>query len=115
MDHKLLIVLFNLEKGTPAMAANCLARWAHMLNQYEYTIECWRTTDHGNADHLPAGDDPLFDKEKEEGKGYMVLTIGMLDRQLDPDSDPLKPGVLAQESKKDPVISTVMRYVKKGW
>ena len=74
--------------------------------------------DHGNADALSrllAGDDPLFDKEEEEGKGPMVLTISMVDQQLDPDSDPLKPGVLARESKRDPVISTVMRYVGEGW
>ena len=70
--------------------------------------------DHGNADTLsclPADDDPLFDEE-EEGKGSMVLTIRMVDQQLDPDSDPLKPGVLARESKRDSVTSMmVMRYM----
>ena len=97
MNHKPLIVLFDPEKGTPAMVANSLAQWEFTLNQYEYTVEYWKTADHGNADtlsHLQAGDDPLLDKEEEEGKGSIVLTISMVERQLDPNLDPLKPGVL---------------------
>ena len=39
----------------------------------------------------------------------------MVDQRLDPDSDPLKPGAATRESKRDPVISTVTRYIKEGW
>ena len=99
------------------MAANRLAQWVLMLNKYKYTIEYRKTTDHGNADalsHLQAGKDPIFDKEAEEGKGTMILTISIVDRQFDPDSDPFKPAVLALELKRDSVISTVMRDEKEG-
>ena len=43
--------------------------------------------DHGNADALtclPAGENPLFDKEEKEGKASMVLIMLMVDQQLDP-------------------------------
>ena len=81
-----------------------------MLSQYDYSIEYRKSTDHGNADalnRLPAGEDPLFDKEEEE-ESSMVLSICMVNQQLDPDCDPLKPGVLARESSKDSVISSVI-------
>ena len=38
-DHKPLLALFGPTTGTPAMAANRLARWALMLSQYNYSIE----------------------------------------------------------------------------
>ena len=116
-DHKPLLALFNPLSGTPAMAANRLARWALMLSQYDYSIEYRKSKEHGNADalsRLPAGEDPLFDQEEEEEKS-MVLSISMVNQQLDPDCDPLKPGVLARESSKDSVISAVIRYVTEGW
>ena len=118
-DHKPLLALFNPSTGTPAMAANCLACWALMLRQYDYAIEYHKSTDHGNADalsRLPAGEfeNPLFDKEEEKERS-MVLSIHMVNQQLDPDCDPLKPGVLAHESSKDSVISSVIQHVREGW
>ena len=38
-DHKPRLALFGPTKETPVLAANRLARWALMLNQYEYTVE----------------------------------------------------------------------------
>ena len=100
------------------MAANHLARWALMLSQYDYSIEYHKSSDHGNADalsRLPAGEDPLFDKEEEEEERSMVPSICMVNQQLDPDYDPLKPGVLTRESSTDSVISSVVKYVREGW
>ena len=51
-DHKPLLNLFSPSKGTPAVAANRLAKWALTLSQYDYTIEHRKTSDHGNADTL---------------------------------------------------------------
>ena len=42
-DHKPLVTLFAPDKGTPAMAANRLARWALLVHQYDYTVEYRRS------------------------------------------------------------------------
>ena len=97
-DYKPLLALFSPSSGTPAMAANRLARWAFMLSQYDYSIEYRKSTEHGNADtlsRLPAGADPFFDKEEEKERSKVIL-ICMVNQQLDPDCDPLKPGVYGE-------------------
>ena len=65
-DHKPLIALFGPYRTTPVLAANRLARWALMLNQYQYSIEYRKTSEHGKADalsRLPAEADTSFDGE----------------------------------------------------
>ena len=113
-DHKPLLALFNPQKGTPSMAANRLARWALTLSQYDYSIEYRRTSEHGNADalsRLPVGEDVQFDKEQEAADISTVCTIQTLGQQL----NPTDAGILVRESRKDPILSAVCRYVKEGW
>ena len=57
------------------MAANRLARWALMLSQFNYKIECRKTKDHANADapsHLSLQEDSKFDAEESEDDTLMV-------------------------------------------
>ena len=113
-DHKPLLSLFNPSKATPALAANRLARWALTLSQYEYKIEYRQSTKHGNADalsRLPSGPDHTFDAKEGDEDMDSVFTIKTISRQI----QPTDPGVVAKESAKDPVVSTVMRYCREGW
>jgi hypothetical protein len=113
-DHKPLLALFGPNKAIPAMAANRLARWALMLNQYEYTVEYRKSSQHGNADALsrnPVGADDNFDNTESSADGDTVCLVRMVGRQL----NPMEPGVIMSETKKDPVLSTVMRYTREGW
>eukprot|EP00731_Ephydatia_muelleri_P005173 Em0002g1349a len=103
-DHKPLLSLFGPNKATPIVAANRLARWALLLNQYSYFIEYRKTTDHGNANalsRLPFGPDPSFDGEEGDADMDTVCAIRTISLQL----NPMDPGVLAKESAKDPVLA----------
>ena len=114
-DHKPLLSVFSPTKATPALAANRLARWALILNQYNYSIEYRNTSAHGNADvlsRLPSGPDAHLDhEEEEEDNMYVINAIKTISSQL----KPTDPGVLLKESAKDPTISTVIRYTQEGW
>lgn len=113
-DHKPLLNIFSPEKATPALAANRLARWALTLSQYDYTIEYRQSAKHGNAvalSRLPEGPDIVFDR-KEGGEDMdSVFTIRTISRQI----KPTDPGVVAKESARDPVLSTVIRHCREGW
>ena len=113
-DRKPLLTLFSPSKGTPAIAANRLARWALTLSQYAYTIEYRKTSDHGNADALsrpPQGEEISFDRKEEKEEVSTVLTIKQVSLQLNPTA----PGLITKESKLDSIITPVMRYMKEGW
>ena len=102
-----LLALFNPNKATPALAANCLARWVLMVGQYSYTIEHRKTRAHGNADalsHLPVGPDEQFNAEEEVDDVKIVNSIKTLSSQL----KPTDPETVWKESAKDPTVSTVM-------
>nr|KAG5712925.1 hypothetical protein BaRGS_007522 [Batillaria attramentaria] len=60
---------------------------------------------------LPSGDDIDFDREESGEDTDMVCAIRVLSLQV----KPFDSNILRQESGKDPVIATVMRYVREGW
>ena len=55
--------------------------------------------------------DDEFDKEEEEDNAHVVNAINTVSLQL----KATDPELLAKESAKDPIISTVMKYVQDGW
>ena len=118
-DHKPLLSLFGPQKATPALAANRLARWALLLNQYHYSIEYRKTQEHGNADalsRLPVGADKSFDREEDDADVDVICMIKMIGMQL----KPVDSVVLSKETSKDPVTvnSNALhegRFANKSW
>ena len=90
-DHKPLLSVFSPTTATPALAANRLARWALILNHYNYSIEYRNTSAQGNADvlsRLPSSPDAHFDhEEEEENDMYVINSIKTICSQLKP-TDP---------------------------
>ncbi|KAK3756424.1 hypothetical protein RRG08_029095 [Elysia crispata] len=113
-DHKPLLNIFSPHKATPALAANRLARWAVTLSQYDYSIEYRQSSKHGNADalsRLPSGPDTAFDEREGDADMDSVCTVKIISNQIRSTDT----GVVARESSKDAVISTVMRHCREGW
>ena len=113
-DHRPLVAMFAPGKGTPSLAANRLSRWALMLSQFDYKIEFRKTADHANADalsRLPVQNDRQFDDAEAGDDLQMVCLIQSICNKVTP-ADPVS---LQRESNKDPVISRVLRYTRKGW
>ena len=51
------------------------------MNQFDYSIQYRKTSDHGNADvlsRLPAGEDKIFDGEEDDNDTDMVCTSHIL-------------------------------------
>lgn len=113
-DHRPLIAMFGPGKGTPALAANRLSRWALMLSQFNYKIEYRRTSDHANADvlsRLPASHDTHFDGEESQDDAEMVCAVHSVSRRVNPGDQ----NALRHESAKDPIISMVLKFTREGW
>jgi len=113
-DYKLLNALFRPSKGTPALAANRLTRWALLLSQYGCTIEYRKTSRHGNADalsRLPVGSDSAFDSEELDDDFSVVCSINTIGQKL----NATDPGIFSNESAKDLVLPAVTRFCREGW
>ena len=113
-DHKPLTDMFAPQKAIPKLAANILARWALMLNEYNYSIEYRETKKHGNADalsRLPVGPDTKFDEEESDADMDTICMIKSISMQI----KPIDSKVLAKETSKDSVLANVMLYVREGW
>ena len=96
------------------LAANRLAKCPLMLGQYDYTIEYRSTKQHGNVDvlsRLPVGPDLSFYGEERDNDIATVCTIRIINSQLQPRSR----NQLKDATHRDPVLSEMKRYVRKGW
>ncbi|KII71519.1 hypothetical protein RF11_04058 [Thelohanellus kitauei] len=106
-DHKPLLAIFSSSKSTPILVANRLARWANILNNYDYDIEYRNTKDHANVDvliRLPVGPDNLFDVFEEYTDHDIVCSISFLGHIVSPSN----PEILKQETLKNSLLCEVI-------
>ncbi|KII72917.1 Transposon Tf2-6 polyprotein [Thelohanellus kitauei] len=113
-DHKPLLSLFGMNRPTPTMAANRLARWANILSRYDYKIEYRNTKEHGNADALSRlADKPDYNFDRQEGKEDhdTVCKISSFSRQINIKN----PQIIIEATAKDPITSGVIQMLRNGW
>ena len=107
-DHKPLTTILGPKTGIPPLAAARLQRWALTLSAYTYEIQFKRTQDHANADGLSRL--PLSSRDKSsdstEASMFNVSQMEML---------PITYSQLKTATRKDPILSRVLRYTKQGW
>ena len=107
-DHKPLEGLLNEKKGNPALAAPRIQRWALTLSAYEYKISYKAGQTNGNADglsRLPLPEMP----ESVPVPGETILLMEHLE------GTPVHSGHIKEWTKRDPVLSQVLRFILEGW
>ncbi|XP_064394484.1 uncharacterized protein K02A2.6-like [Halichondria panicea] len=104
-DHKPLTAIFGSKKGIPTLAAARLQRWALLLSTYDYEIQFKPTESHSNADGLPL---PVLDSDNG-GEAVSLFNVSQVQ------SLPVTFQQVQQATKRDPVLSKLLRYVREGW
>ena len=107
-DHRPLTTIFGSKKGIPALAAARLQRWAIILSAYQYDIYFRATHAHANADGLSRL--PVKDSSTEgmssEPRLFNISQIESL---------PVTHKKLREATRRDVLLSKVVRYTKHGW
>ncbi|XP_070519742.1 uncharacterized protein [Cardiocondyla obscurior] len=111
-DNKALHLILGPRKGIPLTADNRLQRWAYFLSGFRYVIEHINSQANANCDalsRLPIDDEDnrllFLDLETEFSHvNFLEEGVQVLDAKL-----------LTLESRKDPVISKIIKYVVTDW
>ena len=107
MDHHPLTTILGPKKGIPPIATARMYRWALQLSAYQYDIEYKSTKDHGNADALSRL--PLKRSDPDNADLPSVFNVHQIM------SLPVSSQKVARTSRRDAVISKVLRYTRNGW
>ena len=107
-DHKPLEGLLNEKKGIPSQAAPRIQRWALTLASYEYEISYKAGQTNGNADGLSRLPLPVM-PDSVPLPGETILLMENLE------GTPVHSGHIKAWTKRDPVLSQVLRYILEGW
>ncbi len=105
-DHKPLLSILGPKKGVSSVAAARLQRWALLLSAYDHNIEFRTTAAHGNADALSRLPLQRAPKELSEAQVCNIRQISM---------SPVTSKAIQRATQRDPVLSQVLRYTRKGW
>lgn len=104
-DHQPLREIFSENKGTPAVAAARLQRWAVLLSGYNYSIEYKKASLMAHADMLSRL--PL-----DQGTGVDEFVINSFNQIED---IPLVAEDVANHTQNDSILSQVYKFVNEGW
>ena len=107
-DHKSLLALLNEHRSTSPQASARIRRWSLFLAAYKYSIKFRDTTAHANADALSRLPLPTTPEVPILPPELVLLTKQLEDL-------PVTSEHIRTWSRKDPILSRVIRYVNKGW
>ncbi len=113
-DHKPLTVILGPKKGVLPLAVARLQCWALLLSAYDFQIAYKPTKAHANADglyRLPAAPSPstAFPSPKTCRPDLEVFNM----RQME--AIPVTSEQLRMATRRDPILSRVVTYTKRGW
>ena len=106
-DHKPLLSIFGPKKGLSATTGARLQRYSLFLAGYDYDIRYKSTTAHGNCDSLSRL--PLVETEINS----LDVTDEFLNSMME--NLPVTCTQIANNTRKDRVLSQVFEYVSEGW
>ncbi|UYV79065.1 hypothetical protein LAZ67_17000981, partial [Cordylochernes scorpioides] len=107
-DNKPLHHILNPKREISLNMSTRLQRWALILSSHNFTIECRKTGDHGNADGLSRL--PL--EQYEEMEEDAVNTVHMI---IQCEELPLTSSHIRRESCKDSILKIVYQNTLYGW
>nr|XP_055073117.1 uncharacterized protein K02A2.6-like [Misgurnus anguillicaudatus] len=110
-DHKPLLTLFGEHKSLPTMAAARIQRWAIILSAYDYHIEYCPSEKHSNADGLSRV--PLPDTTDVGTAALSENVHALIAEHFE--QAPLNADQVARVTRRDKVLSKVLKYVMDGW
>jgi hypothetical protein len=106
-DHKPLTSIFHPQKGIPVTTATRLQHWAILLSGYDYDIVYRDTKSHSNADCLSRLPLTVVEEQVEDvADMFSILQIETL---------PVTSTDVRRETRRDPVLSKVLRASQEGW
>nr|CAD2182589.1 unnamed protein product [Meloidogyne enterolobii] len=117
-DHKPLVAIFGSKNGIPIYSASRLQRWALILTNYDFDIQYINTKSFGQADVLSR----LIDEYPRPTEDILIANIStdtecyinsIFNSVLD--QLPVMAQEIAEETDKDPVLSTVKKCINQGW
>jgi len=106
-DHKPLTTILGPKSGIPSLAAARLQRWALLLSAYQYTIQYRSTKLHGNVDGLSRL--PLQNNHSVSNSTISTFNVHQIAAL------PVTSRQIADSTRRHPVLSRVLHYVKSGW
>ena len=105
-DNKPLTALLGPHKSLPALAAERMQRWAMYLAGFNYEIRYRTSKENANADCLSRLPDTNVKPDGCEPENVSVCHVEML---------PTTHDELRNTTRKDPVLSRVLRHTLDGW
>lgn len=106
-DHKPLKFIMNPDKAVPVTAAARIQRWSLFLGAFSYQIQYRPTLQHANCDGLSRL--PLAERPTEKADDTAMFYTGI------PNTLPVTAKEVRQATRKDPLLTEVIRFVEEGW